>query len=824
VTFEGDSFPSDGDLTSVVVVTSPSGTVTELDGPDFLIDMTPPDVGVSAGAGSTGDVENLAEYADGISVSGTGEAGASILVEVAGQTQSTTVAADGSWSVTFTQSQLPGGTYTEAMTITATDINGNTTTLTDTLFVDTEPHPISFNPVTADNVVSLAEQSGGVTVTGTSTPGATLQLTLGTTTVPVTVGADGSWSHSFTATQVGTGTRDVTITATTTDAAGNTSSASHSFHLDTEGQVAFSTAPVTADNIVNAAEAASVTLTGTAEAGTTSVVVSINGQTLPATVAANGSWSVAVPAAGFATGTYTATVTALDAYGNSSTATRAVSFDMETSVAINPGQAGGDNLITAAERTAAASGGMALTGTAEPGASVAVTFNGHTHTVTANGSGQWSATFTQAQLPSGTGTATVSVVSTDLAGNTASASQLIRYDTEVQNFTHGTQTANTQIADNVVNAAEGAGGLVVTGTVEAGSGVMVQLGSGTALAATVTGTSWSVTIPKSMLPTVETDNMALKVTATDANGNVAVQTSSVDFDPLVTGFAKTNTIAGDNVVNATEAAAGFTISGTVEAGSNVVLRMNGVDYPATVSGTGWSVALDADALGATAGTVAYTVTATDAAGNVAVLGGNNSLAFSFDLDAPDAPEISAVTLTSNTENVRAIYASADGESDFTISAVAANGTISNVALSTDPINLGSEDLYAFASPVPNGSYLVVADADAAGNEAATLLVVDNNASVAVDLNRAGLQGFDFSSIDLSFAEAGLTITEEQIMALTGPDHTLVIHGDGADQITALGAVDTGQSTLINGQSHSIYTLGDDGATLIIDDQITHLMI
>ncbi|MEZ5686601.1 MAG: hypothetical protein R3D78_12265, partial [Paracoccaceae bacterium] len=219
-----------------------------------------------------------------------------------------------------------------------------------------------------------------------------------------------------------------------------------------------------------------------------------------------------------------------------------------------------------------------------------------------------------------------------------------------------------------------------------------------------------------------------------------------------------------------------------------------------------------------------TVTATDAAGNVAVLGGNNSLAFSFDLDAPDAPEISAVTLTSNTENVRAIYASADGESDFTISAVAANGTISNVALSTDPINLGSEDLYAFASPVPNGSYLVVADADAAGNEAATLLVVDNNASVAVDLNRAGLQGFDFSSIDLSFAEAGLTITEEQIMALTGPDHTLVIHGDGADQITALGAVDTGQSTLINGQSHSIYTLGDDGATLIIDDQITHLMI
>lgn len=94
----------------------------------------------------------------------------------------------------------------------------------------------------------------------------------------------------------------------------------------------------------------------------------------------------------------------------------------------------------------------------------------------------------------------------------------------------------------------------------------------------------------------------------------------------------------------------------------------------------------------------------------------------------------------------------------------------------------------------------------------------------MDLGRDGLENFDFASIDLSFAEASLTITEEQIMALTGPEHALIIHGDGADHVTALGAVDTGQSTVINGQSHSIYTLGDDGAKLIIDDQITHLTI
>ena len=102
-------------------------------------------------------------------------------------------------------------------------------------------------------------------------------------------------------------------------------------------------------------------------------------------------------------------------------------------------------------------------------------------------------------------------------------------------------------------------------------------------------------------------------------------------------------------------------------------------------------------------------------------------------------------------------------------------------------------------------------------------MVDNNAGVDVDLGRGGLEQFDFGSIDLSFAEADLTITAAQLEALTGPNDTLVVHGDSADHVTALGAIDSGNDTMIGGESYSIYTLGDDG-TLIIDDQISNLTI
>lgn len=92
-----------------MVVKQPGGTETTLDGPTFVLDLTPPDVAVTQGARSNNHVENLAAYADGVTIGGTGEIGAKIEVKV-GVTRTTTVdPQNGNWSVNYSQSQVAGG-------------------------------------------------------------------------------------------------------------------------------------------------------------------------------------------------------------------------------------------------------------------------------------------------------------------------------------------------------------------------------------------------------------------------------------------------------------------------------------------------------------------------------------------------------------------------------------------------------------------------------------------------------------------------------------------------------------------------------------------
>ncbi|MDD8022134.1 MAG: Ig-like domain-containing protein [Paracoccaceae bacterium] len=833
VSFEGDSFPSDGDLTSTVTVTAPDGTVTDLDGPDFLIDMTPPDVAVTAGADSTGDVENLAEYQNGISVSGTGEAGAAITVEVAGHTQSTVVGANGSWTVTFPTSDLPAGTYTEAMTITATDVNGNTTTITDTMVVDTEiTLTQTMVPGGADGVVSGAEIPAGVMIGGAVDAGSSVIVTLANgQTITATV-TDGSWTAAIPTTGM-TGEGSLGYTVVATDPNGNVSdplvgSVTYDTVLNTLTTGTSTNTTVVNDAYVNKAEgAAGVVLSGTVEAGSTSVTVTLaDGSTVHGAISGT-TWTATIPAS-YATGegTLTYTVNAVDAYGNTrvTPVSGAVMYDtLVNQFTLNGTTGGADGVVNKAESTHVTVGG-----TVEAGSSVVLTLaDGSKVTAMVSGT-TWTATLPASQM-SGEGTLSYTAQATDARGNVSAAlAGSVAYDTVLTDLTHGTTTNTTVVNDAYVNKAEGAAGVVLTGTVEAGAqSVTVTLADGSTINGTVSGASWTATIPASYATGEGT--LTYTVNAVDAHDNTLSTplAGAVQYDTIVRDFTQAANVTTDGMLNATEAAAGFSISGTVEPNSDIVVRLeSGATRAVHVGADGtWSVDFSATDLAGANGTMHYTVTATDHAGNVAVLGDDSSLSFGVDLVAPEAPEIEAVTLTTNTDNVRAIYTDADGEGTYAIHAVAANGDVSPISLSTgEPIALGGEDLYNFSSSVPNGSYLVVTDTDLAGNEASTLLVVDNNSAVSIDLGRGGLAEFDFGAIDLSFAEADLTITAQQIQAMTGPDNALIIQGDAADHVTAIGAQDTGLDQTISGKTYSVYTLGDDGASLIIDDHITHLTI
>lgn len=817
VTFPGTGLPADGTYNAQVVVTTPDGGTTNLTGPHFVLDLTPPDVSVTSGTKSTGDVENLTEYQDGVTIGGTGEPGAAISVTVGGATQTTTINAQGNWSVTFTQSQVAAGEYEAAVTITATDALGNVTTRNEVLVVDTVPHPITFHSVTADNTVNFAENQGAVVMTGTSTPGATITLTLQGHTQTAVVGADGSWSVSWAAGTIAAGEYSASMTATTTDSAGNVTTVTKTFLVDTVTSVGF-TGSVAGDNVVNATEAAGgIVLTGTAQPGAT-VSVAWGGSTLPATVGTDGTWSVTFPGGTLAGGTYasTATVTATDAAGNTASATRSIQVDTQTSVAVNAGQAGGDNLLNGTE----AAGGLQLTGTAEAGATVQVTFQGVTRTVTANGSGQWTASWTAAEVPAGTYNATVQVTATDVAGNTASTSHALRIDTEVTPFTRTTLSTG---ADNVLNAAEAANGLTVTGTVEPGSTVVVRFGSGATRSATVApdGT-WTVTVPAGEVPAGQ-NNVTLTATATDAAGNSRTLTETVAVDTTVVNFAATSgTIGGDGILNAAEVAAGMTMSGTAEVGATLVIRLaNGSSHTVTVGADGkWSTTFTAAELPTGEVSSSVTVTATDLAGNTASFTQN----FAVDTVAPKDPWI---TNDAGTGNLISGIATAAAPGDMDFFTVAQNGTVTEltpqVTFNGDVMvnghNVPSEWAF-FSTPVQDGSYLVIRDQDAAGNESSTLYIRNTTGEVVVDASRAGLSGFDFGTIDLTAADASLTLTEAQINALTGTDKQLTVTGDTDDVVNLVGGVATGTTTMIDGETYKLYLVGSGGASVLVDDDIT----
>jgi large repetitive protein len=171
---------------------------------------------------------------------------------------------------------------------------------------------------------------------------------------------------------------------------------------------------------------------------------------------------------------------------------------------------------------------------------------------------------------------------------------------------------------------------------------------------------------------------------------------------------------------------------------------------------------------------------------------------------------------SNKGNLLGIYTEESTDS-YAFHEVKANGTTAAVGESHSSAN--GETEFDFTRGVPDGSYLVVNTQDAAHNESSTLLIVNNTNAPVVDLNRAGLASFDLSAIDLTVApEAHLSISESQLRAITGPDHSLIVKGGADDTVSLIGGLDTGTTKLVNGQSYSLYTLGS-GASVLVDDDI-----
>ncbi|MCC1492002.1 Ig-like domain-containing protein [Cognatishimia sp. F0-27] len=604
----GDNFPSDGDYDDVgITVTDPDGTVTDLTGPSVEIDTIPPVLEVYGGTVSVGDLFNAESYTSGVTVSGTSEIGATVTIVIDTYTDTVVVGDDGTWSFTISSDVLIEGEYTSEIQITASDDFGNTTVVSDQVQIDTVPHPITIDAVTEDNIVAAVESNSGFEITGTSTAGAIIVVTLGDVlTQDVLVAADGTWSLTVDANLLVSGEYNLDITASTTDMAGNPSSVTSTFAVDTEATVSLTNAPLTGDDMISATELdGGLVLEGTTEMGST-VTVTIEGVTREATVSADGTWTVTFEATALSQGTYatSAAITAIDAVGNSTTITHSFSVDTETTLTITDD--GG--VINADMRNA----GVEISGTGEAGATVTLNVGDQSFDATVSASGTWSVMLPAGALPDGETSQSMTAVSTDAYGNTATASHVVQIDT----ITDVTVDAGDGGGDNVINAAERAGGLMLDGTAEPGATVEVTLGD-TTVSATVTSTgTWTAFFAAGALPDGEAMAEVVAV-STDAAGNSATATAMLDIDTIVRNFAVTSTPGGtDGVVNAEEAAAGLTLTGTVEQGGSVRLELDGISVDADVAADGaWTATFSADQLPSGERSVTLTAHATDAAGN-----------------------------------------------------------------------------------------------------------------------------------------------------------------------------------------------------------------
>ncbi|MEP2718430.1 Ig-like domain-containing protein, partial [Pseudophaeobacter sp.] len=670
---------------------------------------------------------------------------------------------------------------------------------------------------TVDNPDAVHPVAGATTdpvvITGTGTPGAEVEVNVGGETKTGIVKDDGTWEVSFDVSDLPPdGNYDTTVKVKDPDGTNH----------DLDGpSVVIDTTPPDLDvtsgtqstgDIVNGAEHSSGTvISGTGEAGA-SVSVVVNGHTQTTTVANDGSWSVTFGSGQINTGEYSTgvSITTTDSFGNSASFTETLVVDtVAPPIAVNTVET--DNVINKVE----ASDGVTLSGTGEAGSSISVVFQGITQTTTVAANGTWSVGYSAGQITSGTYDTTAEVTSTDQAGNSSTSSHSVRIDTEAA----VTLNSGYAGADDTVNAAERAAGLTLTGTSEPGSSVQVFFGAGAGQNATVDAAgNWTVNIPAGLIPTGTTD-VDVEVHATDVAGNTDVATHSVAVDTEVTPFTANPNQTANDVVNQDELNAGFALQGTVEPGSSVIVTIQGIAKTATVDAAGnWSAEFSAADLPAGEYTTSATIVAQDAAGNT------STLVESFEVDTVfEAPVLDSVTYEIGSQDVSEITVegvAGPGES-ITVNALEGDGSVSTPGAFVTPGHSDTE--FDFNSAIPDGTDLVVTNVDALGNGSSTLLVLEDNATTASTLNHAGLSQFNIDELDLGAASnVSLVLTEADIKALSENSDTLTIHSGntpGDDSVTVTGATHTGTRS-VGGESYNVYTVGNDGTTLVIDQDVT----
>jgi uncharacterized repeat protein (TIGR01451 family) len=550
-------------------------------------------------------------------VSGTGEAGATLTVfDGATALGTTVVAMNGTWTFPVPPgSPLAQGDHT--LRASATDAAGNTGPLSAavTITVDTlAPAPPTITSPTPNQTLNQRTP----TIIGTAEVGTTVTVTIDDVPIGSAVaGAGGIWSVTPTVPLMD-GSHSARATAV--DSANNASAPSTAVPFVIDTSAPGSTRITTP---VNGAQLNDTTPTVTGEAEALSTVEVFAGAVSvgTTTVAANGTWSLTIAPA-LAEGSYTLTARATDTGGNPGPLSDAVGITIDITAPDPP------TISAPSEDARVPTNTPTISGTALAGERISVRIGaGEVGSVVAGESGAWSYTLTASQaLTDGAYIATA--VARDAAGNESAASA-------DRNFTVDTGAPIPPIITLPLAGSVSNNTLpTISGTAEANATVRVFVNGTLVGTVAAVGVDWTYTLT-AMQALPEGTHKATAV-AVDAAGNASLPSTERSFVVDLTAPAAPSVATPEQGQSLPSSQP--TISGSAEPGASVTVTIG-----TTVVGTAvaqangtWTLV---SSVTFTDGPYSLTATATDAAGNTGAP--SPARGFVIDTSAPAAPDVTA---------------------------------------------------------------------------------------------------------------------------------------------------------------------------------------
>ncbi|WP_121418759.1 Ig-like domain-containing protein [Pseudomonas aeruginosa] len=807
---------------------------------------------------------------NGSVITGTAEAGATVILTDGGGNPIGQATADGSGNWSFTPgTPLTNGTVINAV---AQDAAGNTS------------GPVSTTVDAVAPATPVIDPSNGVELSGTAEPGVRVILTDGNGNPIGQTLADGSGNWTFTpGTPLVNGT---VVNAVAQDPAGNTSGPA-STTVDT-------VAPATP--VINASNGS--VITGTAEVGAKVILTDGNGNPIGETTAdGSGNWTF-TPGTPLANGTVINAV-AEDAAGNAS----------------GPASTTVDSVAPSAPLLSISADGALLTGTAEPNSQVRIVVNGDTAnpiTVTVDGAGNFSLPFAPPLI---TGEL-IAGVAVDAAGNVSGPATINAPDLAPPTI------SVPEAADTWINAAEIGDGIQVDVTVrptmQVGQVVTVKFAGQNGYEAEVSHTltagdiaagnlTLTLTPPGGMGPFPEG---ASTVTA-DINGGTASTPVPFTIDtippatPVLSLVGNILTISAEpgTELTVTVDVGGVTATATVTADNSGLASLNlltdlDIDFS-------WDQLLNAqvsvvgrDPAGNPSNTasigVGTSIEQPVTIGNFGLDVSLNPLNPRFGFSGTTEPDSSVVIrVITPALNVELLPIQADSSGNFSLNLLSPT-ILTQLGLNiTDILNLGSQISFNLVSTdsngndsaaygitlTPNGLSLNIGQIDVNGTSGDDVLsgangssehinggdgsdlifnvgtgdhVVAGNGNDTIQITATdfvsidGGAGFDtlvlangidldynavgvgtlsnLERIDLGKGDSGsvLTLTAAEVDAITDANNTLQITGENNDTLNVVGAVNTGTTQLINGITYDVYTFGS--TTLLIEDNTVQVVV